>query len=222
MATVCSVLFSGRKKSKHVLKMGRCISFRWQLQRNSSVALSDDSTEHIWFLVLYNSLPRLRPGRQIKNCLIRHFWRFFFFFSVWIYLCYIRTSWCGDTSQPQPQQHRRCIVAQPCRVADWSPWETLQQGCRGDDDQVTAVLFYLENTYAVGNKWEGKKRSLQSFIYLSAAILTAKIIKICKIYGETFILFWNCAGELFRLSAYLVHVPASRKISFPNEIISRD
>lgn len=33
--------------------------------------------------------------------------------------------------------------------------------------------------------------------------------------------FWNCAGELFRLSAYLLHVPASRRISFPNEIISR-
>nr|CAH0103778.1 unnamed protein product [Daphnia galeata] len=49
-------------------------------------------------------------------------------------------SWCGNTSKPQPQQQRRCIVAQPCRLADWSPWETLQQGCRGDDDQVVSEI----------------------------------------------------------------------------------
>jgi hypothetical protein len=28
-------------------------------------------------------------------------------------------------------------------------------------------------------------------------------------------------GNCFRLSAYLLHIPASRRISFPNEIISR-
>lgn len=49
---------------------------------------------------------------------------------------------CGDTSKPmsQPQQQRRCIVAQPCRVADWSQWEIRQQGCRGDDDQVVPEI----------------------------------------------------------------------------------
>lgn len=63
--------------------------------------------------------------------------------GITIFSCqtnHTQNSWCGNKNLSEPSQQRRCVVIQPCRVADWSPWETPQQGCRGDDDQVEILL----------------------------------------------------------------------------------
>ena len=53
------------------------------------------------------------------------------------------SSRCLELGLETPPQHqRRCIVHQPCRVeSDWSPWLTIQQGCRAQDDQVRLRQF---------------------------------------------------------------------------------
>ena len=82
--------------------------------------------------------------RRIMPCLtvtlrkLAHFSPCFIY--AHLYFLWNENSWCGEAMSLQPQQQRRCVVTQPCRVADWSSWETPQQGCRGDDDQVIASV----------------------------------------------------------------------------------
>jgi hypothetical protein len=154
----CSFL----KKNKLVIKKkgtARLFATRTSCVYNICSTLRFPVTDDSLF---YNSLPRLLPSGKITKIFVN----LIFVTRFCLDLFMIWNSWCGNTSKPQPQQQRRCIVAQPCRLADWSPWETLQQGCRGDDDQVTCAFSFYNTQSQMENPWENLTFTIYLFIVL--------------------------------------------------------
>ena len=102
-----------------------------------SFALSFDQS---WRL---NSLQRWIRKQMIA---MRSYWQQNFCEIIYRYM-YLLKILCvvnhNSLCQDAPITRRRCIVSQRCLVDEWSPWETRQQGCRGDDDQV--AYFWIRS-----------------------------------------------------------------------------